>query len=58
LAEDVWAQIDQFIEKLMPSKICIKVFQAEQLTVGDFFGAWLKYKLETQKLGTFLLWLL
>ena len=58
LAEDVWAQIDRLIEELVPSKICTKVLQAEQLTVGDFFGTWLKCKFETQKLGSFLLWLL
>ena len=52
LTEDDWEEINQLIEELMPSKICTKVLQSEQLTLGDFYAAWLKCKMDTEKIGS------
>lgn len=35
-------------EALLPAKICTKTLQSEQLTLTDFFGAWLTCKIQTQ----------
>jgi hypothetical protein len=34
LTEEEWSQIDQLIKELMPSKICTKVLQSEQLATS------------------------
>ena len=52
LTEDEWAEIVDLAEALKPAKITTKTLQFEQLTMGDFYGAWIKCKLQTQKIGT------
>ena len=52
LAEDEWNDIIELTDGLEPAKIATKIFQHEQLTFGDFYGAWLKCKFDTRKIGT------
>ena len=35
----------------MPAKITTNIFQQEQLTAGDFYGAWMKCKAEVAALA-------
>lgn len=52
LSDDEWDDIIQLTDGLEPAKIATKLFQHEQLTFGDFYGAWLKCKFDTRKIGT------
>lgn len=52
LNDSEWVVVKQIIDSLMPSKICVKTLQEEQLTIGDFFGAWLSCKRKTSKIDT------
>lgn len=47
-----WAQLDTLCKALLPAKVCTKLLQSEQLTLTDFYGAWLTCKIKTQSLGT------
>lgn len=47
-----WQQVDDLWKALLPVKICIKKLQSEQLTLTDFYGAWLTCKIQTQSLNT------
>lgn len=53
LTEDEWLDILHLAEALRtPAKITTKVLQLEQLTLGDFYGEWLKFKFKTKKIGS------
>ncbi|KAL4143350.1 hypothetical protein QTP88_005688 [Uroleucon formosanum] len=45
-----WKQIETISEVLLPAKICTKKLQSEQLTLSDFYGAWITCKIQIQKL--------
>lgn len=47
-----WQQLDFLCKALLPAKICTKKLQSEQLTLTDFYGAWLTCKIQTQSLNT------
>lgn len=47
-----WVQLDTLCKALLPAKVCTKLLQSEQLTLTDFYGAWLTCKIKTQSLGT------
>jgi len=47
-----WNQIGVISKALLPSKICTKKFQSEQLTLTDFYGAWILCKIQTKKCNT------
>lgn len=51
-SEEEWEDIIELNHALEPAKVATKIFQLEQLTLGDFYGAWLTCKLETKKIGT------
>ncbi|KAH7950162.1 hypothetical protein HPB49_020339 [Dermacentor silvarum] len=38
--ESIWAKVEMLIESLQPAQEATKMLQAEQLTIGDFYGAW------------------
>lgn len=42
-----WQQVDALCKALIPAKICTKKLQSEQLTLTDFYGAWLTCKIQT-----------
>ncbi|KAJ8338007.1 hypothetical protein SKAU_G00369730 [Synaphobranchus kaupii] len=46
-----WEEMVLLVCALKPAKVTARLFQSEQLTAGDFFGAWLKCKIETDKIG-------
>ncbi|KAG5853100.1 hypothetical protein ANANG_G00069520 [Anguilla anguilla] len=46
-----WEEMVLLVYALKPAKVTARLFQCEQLTAGDFFGAWLKCKIETDKIG-------
>lgn len=47
-----WQQVDALCKALLPAKICTKKLQSEQLTLTDFYGAWLTCKIQSQSLNT------
>jgi len=47
-----WQQVDALCKALLTAKICTKKLQSEQLTLTDFYGAWLTCKIQTQSLNT------
>ncbi|KAJ8246955.1 hypothetical protein GJAV_G00257150 [Gymnothorax javanicus] len=51
LEESEWEEIVLLVYALKPAKVTARLFLCEQLTAGDFFGAWLKCKIETEKIG-------
>ncbi|KAI1898668.1 hypothetical protein AGOR_G00074750 [Albula goreensis] len=46
-----WEEMALLVGTLRPAKVTAGLLQSEQLTAGDFFGAWLKCKIETDKIG-------
>ena len=52
LSEEDWESINQLIMALEPAKKATKVFQSEQLTMGDFLAEWINWKGKTSKIGT------
>ena len=52
LSKEQWSEINQLIAELMPSKKSTKMFQSEQLTLGDFYATWIRCKMETEAIGT------
>jgi len=46
-----WQQVDILFTTLLPSKICTKKLQYEQLTLTDFYGAWIACRIETESLN-------
>ncbi|XP_048884971.1 uncharacterized protein LOC125750773 [Brienomyrus brachyistius] len=51
LNESEWDEINQLVWTLQPAKMTTKLLLLDQMTAGDFFGAWLKCKIETDKIG-------
>jgi len=47
-----WKQIDVISQAILPAKICTKKLQNEQLTMTDFYGAWILCKIETESLNS------
>lgn len=47
-----WNQIEVISKALLSSKICTKKFQNVQLTLTDFYGAWILCKIQTKKCNT------
>lgn len=45
-----WKQIKIISNVLLPAKICTKKLQSEQLTLTDFYGAWIGCKIQTEKI--------
>lgn len=45
-----WKQIETISEVLLPAKICTKKLQSEQLTLSDFYGAWITCKIQIKKI--------
>lgn len=52
MSNDEWKKIDALCKSLLPAKVCTKVLQSEQLTLTDFYGAWLQCKIQTESLNT------
>ncbi|XP_018406377.1 PREDICTED: zinc finger BED domain-containing protein 4-like, partial [Cyphomyrmex costatus] len=52
LTDAEWAKIEEVCQILQPIKTCTEKLQAEQLTLGDFFGHWLQTKLAMKKMNT------
>lgn len=52
LTAESWDEVAEIVQVLLPSKICAKKLQSEQLTPGDFYGSWLSCKLHTEKFNT------
>ncbi|KAE9523319.1 hypothetical protein AGLY_016267 [Aphis glycines] len=46
-----WQQVDILFKTLLPAKICTKKLQYEQLTLTDFYGAWIACRIETESLN-------
>lgn len=42
-----WLHVETIYDALLPAKICTKSLQSEQLTLTDFYGAWITCKIET-----------
>jgi len=52
ITEEEWDKLQKMRDSLLPAKIATKILQTEQLTVGDFFSALLRCKLNTAAIGT------
>jgi bifunctional polynucleotide phosphatase/kinase len=52
LTEQDWSRIEDIIKILKPARILTTVLQSEQLTIGDFYGSWLKCQLEISKFNS------
>ena len=52
LSDQQWERIDRLYNGLLPAKITSAVLQTEQLTVGDFYVAWIKCRSEIEKMGS------
>lgn len=49
LTEEEWQAIGGVVSALAPAQEATVILQQEQLTVGDFYGSWLKCRIETSK---------
>lgn len=47
LTDKEWKEVEDMTHCLQPAHIATKILQEEQLTVGEFLGAWLRCKLDT-----------
>ncbi|KAL4090652.1 hypothetical protein QTP88_025446 [Uroleucon formosanum] len=45
-----WQQVKILAKTLLPVKLCTKKLQSEQLTLSDFYSAWISCKIETRTL--------
>ena len=52
LADEDWEALRALVETLEPAMVATKRLQAEQLTLGDAYGAWLECKLKLRKKNT------
>ena len=52
LTESEWEDLSNLVCALKPAKIATKCLQSDQLTAGDFYGAWLKCVLDTDKIDS------
>jgi len=46
-----WEKVETISKTLLPAKLCTKKLQYEQLTLTDFYGAWITCKLQTEALS-------
>lgn len=51
IPEEEWNMLEDLYEALLPSRVATKIFQSEQLLPGDFYSAWMKCKIDTQKVS-------
>lgn len=47
-----WEKVETISKTLLPAKLCTKKLQYEQLTLTDFYGAWITCKLQTEALSS------
>lgn len=47
-----WQQVETISKALLPAKVCSKKLQTEQLTMIDFYGAWISCKIQTNALNS------
>ncbi|KAH9359731.1 hypothetical protein HPB48_002575 [Haemaphysalis longicornis] len=47
VTDSMWAKVEGLIQSLQPAQEATKVLQTEQLTIGDFYGAWLTCSMKT-----------
>jgi len=47
-----WEKVETISKTLLPAKVCTKNLQHEQLTLTDFYTAWITCKLQTEALNT------
>ncbi|XP_065314825.1 zinc finger BED domain-containing protein 4-like [Gordionus sp. m RMFG-2023] len=52
LSENEWKIISDILKALYPSYILTKYIQSEQMTMGDFYAAWIKCIMQTSKIDT------
>nr|XP_018915899.1 PREDICTED: uncharacterized protein LOC109043220 [Bemisia tabaci]XP_018915900.1 PREDICTED: uncharacterized protein LOC109043220 [Bemisia tabaci] len=52
LTEAEWKEIEELHKTLEPAKIATKVFEEEQLLIGDFVAYWMRMKGKIKKLNT------
>jgi len=48
-----WQQDETISKALLPAKVCSKKLQTEQLTMTDFYGAWISCKIQTNALNSY-----
>lgn len=48
--EEDWQNAEQIVLSLSAAEEATKVLQREQLTMGDFYGTWLKCRMQTSKI--------
>ncbi|CAK9296597.1 unnamed protein product [Gordionus sp. m RMFG-2023] len=49
LSENEWKIISDILKALYPAYVLTKYLQSEQLTMGDFYAAWIKCLMQTSK---------
>ncbi|KAE9521652.1 hypothetical protein AGLY_017948 [Aphis glycines] len=47
-----WQQVETISKALLPAKVCSKKLQTEQLTMTDFYGAWIFCKIQTNAMNS------
>ncbi|XP_065320584.1 zinc finger BED domain-containing protein 4-like [Gordionus sp. m RMFG-2023] len=52
LSENEWKIISDILKALYPTYVLTKYLQSEQLTMGDFYAAWIKCLMQTSKVDT------
>lgn len=52
LKEEDWRGIENAVTALAPAERATVELQREQLTIGDFYGTWLKCRLEVSKMDS------
>ncbi|CAK9296598.1 unnamed protein product [Gordionus sp. m RMFG-2023] len=52
LSENEWKIISDILKALYPAYVLTKYLQSEQLTMGDFYAAWIKCLMQTSKVDT------
>lgn len=52
LAGDEWSRIEDIVRALHPAKKTTLTLQSQQLTAGDFHGAWMKCVIDTGKVDS------
>lgn len=51
-AETKWEDVKEITASLQPAQVVMNMLLTEQLTLGDFYGAWLKCSIETSRIGS------
>uniref|UniRef100_A0A2S2NMP6 Histone-lysine N-methyltransferase SUV420H2 n=1 Tax=Schizaphis graminum TaxID=13262 RepID=A0A2S2NMP6_SCHGA len=47
-----WQQVETISKALLPAKVCSTKLQTEQLTMTDFYGAWIFCKIQTNAMNS------